>query len=225
MRVWVVCVGGGGRGVGAGALGRLTLLGAARGPASGCCRCCAHPLTPKHTRACPQVGRLWTSLADFYIRHGMFERARDVYEEGMTSVVTVHDFSLIFDALTQFEESLLTAKMQALGDDAAEEEEVRVRRTLCVCACACAGVRVALGAAVVLLSVSAACCCGNGCWLAYLVFLRNSPGTQGMRASGCCRRSTRGLVCLAFGAEGVAAGFAPPSTHWPLTTPGACLTP
>jgi pre-mRNA-splicing factor SYF1 len=47
----------------------------------------------------------------------MFERARDIYEEGMNSVMTVHDFSIIFDALTQFEESLLTAKMEALGDD------------------------------------------------------------------------------------------------------------
>jgi pre-mRNA-splicing factor SYF1 len=31
----------------------------------------------------------------------MFERARDVYEEGLTSVVTVRDFSLVYDALTQ----------------------------------------------------------------------------------------------------------------------------
>eukprot|EP00955_Chlamydomonas_euryale_P024654 259770-Chlamydomonas_euryale.AAC.1 len=50
-----------------------------------------------------EVGRLWTSLADYYIRRGMFEKARDVYEEGATSVLTVHDFSLIFDAYTQFE--------------------------------------------------------------------------------------------------------------------------
>ncbi|KAF5830373.1 protein prenylyltransferase [Dunaliella salina] len=69
-----------------------------------------------------EVGRLWTSLADFYIRHGMFERARDVYEEGMNAVVTVHDFSLIFDALTQFEESLLSAKMEALGMDDEPEQ-------------------------------------------------------------------------------------------------------
>ena len=47
------------------------------------------------------MGRLWTSLADYYIRRGLFERARDVYEEGLTSVVTVRDFSLVFDALTQ----------------------------------------------------------------------------------------------------------------------------
>mgnify|MGYP006301222127 CR=1 FL=1 len=70
-----------------------------------------------------QVGRLWTSLADFYIRHGMFERARDIYEEGMNAVITVHDFSLIFDALTQFEESLLSAKMEALG---VEDEQPQV---------------------------------------------------------------------------------------------------
>ena len=47
------------------------------------------------------MGRLWTSLADYFIRRGMFERARDVYEEGLTSVVTVRDFSLVYDALTQ----------------------------------------------------------------------------------------------------------------------------
>ncbi|KAG1676470.1 hypothetical protein FOA52_002290 [Chlamydomonas sp. UWO 241] len=48
-----------------------------------------------------EVGRLWTSLADYYIRRSMFEKARDIYEEGITSVLTVHDFSLIFDAYTQ----------------------------------------------------------------------------------------------------------------------------
>jgi len=59
----------------------------------------------------------------------MFERARDVYEEGMNAVVTVHDFSLIFDALTQFEESLLSAKMEALGMD--DEPEQVSRRPPC----------------------------------------------------------------------------------------------
>ena len=77
-----------------------------------------HTHTCIHTPAlCHQVGRLWTSLADYYIRRGLFERARDVYEEGMTTVVTVHDFSLIFDALTQFEESLLAARMEQLGEE------------------------------------------------------------------------------------------------------------
>ena len=55
-----------------------------------------------------EVGKLWTSLADFYIRRGMFDKACDIYEEAIASVITVRDFSLIFDAYTKFEESLLT---------------------------------------------------------------------------------------------------------------------
>lgn len=64
-----------------------------------------------------QVGRLWTALADFHIRRGAFEVARDVYEEGMSAVATVRDFGLIFDALSHFEESLLAAKLAAAGEE------------------------------------------------------------------------------------------------------------
>lgn len=57
-------------------------------------------------------------MADFFIRQGFFEKARDVYEEGLSTVVTVRDFSLIFDALAQFEESLVNAKLE--GEDAGQ---------------------------------------------------------------------------------------------------------
>jgi len=67
-----------------------------------------------------EVGKLWTALADYYTRRGMFEKARDIYEEGITSVVTVRDFSFVFDALTQFEEALISAQME----NASEEGEV-----------------------------------------------------------------------------------------------------
>jgi hypothetical protein len=50
-------------------------------------------------------------LADFHIRRAAFEVARDVYEEGMCAVATVRDFTLIFDALSHFEESFLAAKL------------------------------------------------------------------------------------------------------------------
>merc|ERR1719498_2382161 len=59
-----------------------------------------------------EVGRLWISLGDHFIRLGQFEKARDVYEEAMASVSTVHDFSLIFDAYSKFLESLITAHME-----------------------------------------------------------------------------------------------------------------
>jgi len=64
-----------------------------------------------------EVGRLWTSLADHHIERGAFDRARDVYEEGLASVSTVRDFSLIYDALVQFEESLVAARMERLEED------------------------------------------------------------------------------------------------------------
>lgn len=64
-----------------------------------------------------EVGRLWTSLADYYIKRNLFEKARDVFEEGMTTVVTVRDFSVIFDAYSQFEESMLRVKMDVESED------------------------------------------------------------------------------------------------------------
>lgn len=84
-----------------------------------------------------EVGRLWTSLADYYIRRKLPEKARDIFEEGMMTVVTVRDFSVIFDAYSQFEESMLAYKMENLdlsdeeqenGEEEREEEEEDVRK-------------------------------------------------------------------------------------------------
>lgn len=59
-----------------------------------------------------EVGRLWISLGDHFIRLGQFEKARDIYEEAMATVSTVHDFSLVFDAYAKFTESLISAHME-----------------------------------------------------------------------------------------------------------------
>lgn len=61
------------------------------------------------------AGKLWTALGKWYILLSQFEKARDIYEEAMASVTSVRDFSLVFDAYAEFEESLLTAKMEALA--------------------------------------------------------------------------------------------------------------
>lgn len=61
------------------------------------------------------VGTLWCSLADYYIRSGLFEKARDVYEEGMNSVLTVKDFGQIFDAYSQFMDSTICYKISNQG--------------------------------------------------------------------------------------------------------------
>eukprot|EP00300_Choanocystis_sp_HF-7_P017933 c19881_g1_i1.p1 GENE.c19881_g1_i1~~c19881_g1_i1.p1 ORF type:complete len:933 (-),score=253.19 c19881_g1_i1:48-2846(-) len=69
------------------------------------------------------VGRLWVALGDYYIRSDHFDKARDVFHEAITTVVTVRDFSLVFDAYTQFEESLITAKMEGMENNEEDEEE------------------------------------------------------------------------------------------------------
>eukprot|EP01062_Namystynia_karyoxenos_P073357 TRINITY_DN70159_c0_g1_i1.p1 TRINITY_DN70159_c0_g1~~TRINITY_DN70159_c0_g1_i1.p1 ORF type:complete len:872 (+),score=339.11 TRINITY_DN70159_c0_g1_i1:95-2710(+) len=61
-----------------------------------------------------EVGQLWCALADHCIRCRHFDKARDVYEAAVTGVGTVKDFSQVFDSYAQFEESLLTSKMEQL---------------------------------------------------------------------------------------------------------------
>ncbi|XP_058223295.1 uncharacterized protein LOC131333012 [Rhododendron vialii] len=72
-----------------------------------------------------QVGRLWTALAYYYIRRGLFEKARDVFEEGMTTIATDRDFSVIFNAYSRFEESMLLFKMEGVivEDEQTEDDD------------------------------------------------------------------------------------------------------
>ncbi|KAF8251120.1 protein prenylyltransferase [Wilcoxina mikolae CBS 423.85] len=60
-----------------------------------------------------QRGKLWTSLGTYWITKGDFERARDAFEEGITTVMTVRDFTQIFDSYTEFEESVIGSLMEA----------------------------------------------------------------------------------------------------------------
>lgn len=62
-----------------------------------------------------QLGHLWNSLADYYVRSGLFDRARDIYEEAIQTVTTVRDFTQVFDAYAQFEELSLSKKMEEIA--------------------------------------------------------------------------------------------------------------
>jgi pre-mRNA-splicing factor SYF1 len=79
------------------------------------------------TQFSDQAGKLWTALADHFIRMGHFERvhflffffqptnqARDIFEEGMNKVITVKDFTIIWDAYAEFEDGLLNAQAASL---------------------------------------------------------------------------------------------------------------
>ncbi|KAI9921990.1 hypothetical protein PsorP6_002021 [Peronosclerospora sorghi] len=75
------------------------------------------------TRFRDEVGRLWCSLATYFVRLKMFDSARDVYEEGIRTVVTVRDFSMIFDAYVKFIEAMLTVEMDLAYKGNEDDEE------------------------------------------------------------------------------------------------------
>ena len=70
-----------------------------------------------------QAGRLWTGLATYWIKRGEFDRARAVFEKGMKSVLTIRDFSQVFDAYAEFCQSILDAMMAGLADADNEDNE------------------------------------------------------------------------------------------------------
>ncbi|CAJ0961627.1 unnamed protein product, partial [Mesorhabditis belari] len=70
-----------------------------------------------------QVASLWCALAASFVRQGQFERARDIYEEGMEKVTTVRDFAQIFNAYTALEDSQIKSYSTNLEEKGASEEE------------------------------------------------------------------------------------------------------
>ncbi|XP_012266120.1 pre-mRNA-splicing factor syf1 homolog [Athalia rosae] len=79
-----------------------------------------------------QLGPLWNSLADYYVRSGLFERARDIYEEAIQTVSTVRDFTQVFDAYAQFEELSLSKRMEdaAKNPNPTEEDDIELELRL-----------------------------------------------------------------------------------------------
>lgn len=67
-----------------------------------------------------QMGKLWVNLATYWINVGDIERARDVMEEGMTTAMTVRDFTLIFNSYTEMEETAISHLMSS--DNSSEKE-------------------------------------------------------------------------------------------------------
>lgn len=70
-----------------------------------------------------QAGRLWTGLATYWIKRGEFDRAKTTFEAGLANVVTVRDFTQIFEAYSEFTESLISAMMESLENPEDEDEE------------------------------------------------------------------------------------------------------
>ncbi|CAG0892203.1 unnamed protein product [Cyprideis torosa] len=73
-----------------------------------------------------QLGYLWNSLADYYIRACLFERARDIFEEAIQTVTTVRDFTQVFDAYSQFEELSITRRMDEAASKPSPSNDVDI---------------------------------------------------------------------------------------------------
>lgn len=77
-----------------------------------------------------RAGRLWTGLATYWIKRGEFERASATFERGLADVVTIRDFTQIFDAYAEFSETMISTLMDAIADeDNAEDEDFDVAET------------------------------------------------------------------------------------------------
>lgn len=55
------------------------------------------------TKYVDEVGNLWSKLADYYIKTGKFTKAREVYNEGLNSIMTARDFNIIYNSYLKFE--------------------------------------------------------------------------------------------------------------------------
>ncbi|KZT11434.1 spliceosome complex protein [Laetiporus sulphureus 93-53] len=76
-----------------------------------------------------QAGRLWTGLATYWIKRGEFDRAKMTFENGIASVLTIRDFTQIFDAYAEFSESLISAMMESLANPDEDEDEEDAKET------------------------------------------------------------------------------------------------
>jgi len=79
-----------------------------------------------------QIGWLWCQLAKYYIRLSQFERARDVFEEAITTVATCRDFEIAFDGYVKFEEGVIMVKSEVLDEDEEDDLDLRIERLECL---------------------------------------------------------------------------------------------
>ena len=54
-----------------------------------------------------EVGNLWVTLANYYIKIGLIEKAREIFEEALEKILTPRDFSLIYNSYLNFEQEMM----------------------------------------------------------------------------------------------------------------------
>lgn len=72
-----------------------------------------------------QAGRLWAGMAKYWIKRSEFDRAKATFELGLASVVTIRDFTQIFEAYTEFSETLISALMDHVAGGGEDEDDLK----------------------------------------------------------------------------------------------------
>lgn len=75
------------------------------------------------SRYSDQAGRLWTGLATYHLKKGELDLAKKTFTKGMNTVVTVRDFTIIFDAFAESEEGVISYLMGELEETEDDEDE------------------------------------------------------------------------------------------------------
>ncbi|ONH65531.1 Pre-mRNA-splicing factor syf1 [Cyberlindnera fabianii] len=74
-----------------------------------------------------QQGKLYVRLATYFLKHKDYTRAITIFDEGIHTVLTIRDFTMIYDAYTELLESLVTRSMttiemlESAGRDTSQE--------------------------------------------------------------------------------------------------------
>ena len=64
-----------------------------------------------------EIGRLWVALGNFFIKMKCFNKAREIFEEALENVLTVRDFTLVFNTYLKFEEELAKSGFDDFDND------------------------------------------------------------------------------------------------------------
>ena len=67
-----------------------------------------------------EIGNLWVTLGNYYIRIGLIDKAREIFEEALEKILTVRDFSLVFNSYLSFEQKIMN---QNIFNNNIEDEE------------------------------------------------------------------------------------------------------
>lgn len=70
-----------------------------------------------------QLGLIYSNLATYWIKKTEFEKAKEVFETGIGKVLTIRDFTTIFDAYAEFSEQYISSLMESISNEEEDNEE------------------------------------------------------------------------------------------------------